>query len=119
MATRAKTICRQAGCSSLVDVPGYCARHADQSVGWQRSHGGQGSTQRGYGYRWQKLRERVMQRDQGLCQCGDCLGGEKRVRIAHHVDHIIPKSQGGTDDLNNLQAINRECHKQKTARENR
>jgi len=36
---------------------------------------------------------------------------------ATEVDHIIPKAKGGTDDMSNLQAINKECHKKKTARE--
>jgi len=39
------------------------------------------------------------------------------VTPATEVDHIIQKANGGTDDLNNLQSINRECHKIKTARE--
>jgi 5-methylcytosine-specific restriction endonuclease McrA len=37
--------------------------------------------------------------------------------VATHVDHKIPKAQGGTDDENNLQAICVTCHKCKTERE--
>ncbi|MGE8515762.1 MAG: HNH endonuclease [Alcaligenes nematophilus] len=33
------------------------------------------------------------------------------------MDHIIPKSQGGTDDLENLQTICGDCHKAKTLKE--
>lgn len=39
-------------------------------------------------------------------------------RIATEVDHIIPLSQGGTDDDANLMAIaGYPCHARKTARE--
>jgi 5-methylcytosine-specific restriction protein A len=84
-------------------------------AGWYRTSTAS-TTQRGYGNDWRRLRVIVMRRDRGLCQCDECkkLG---RIRVAHEVDHIIPKSQGGTDDLSNLQAINRECHKAKTARD--
>jgi len=37
--------------------------------------------------------------------------------VAHEVDHIIPKAQGGTDDPGNLRAINRDCHRAKTQKE--
>lgn len=65
---------------------------------------------------WRRLREYVLQRDGGMCQCEDCKGQDK---IAHEVDHVIPLARGGTDDPGNLRAINRDCHKAKTAREGR
>ena len=37
------------------------------------------------------------------------------MRQANEVDHIIPLAKGGTDELRNLQAINAECHRRKTA----
>ena len=60
----------------------------------------------------------MLRRDNGLCQCKECQGGKIRVTPATEVDHIIPKAKGGTDDLDNLQAINKECHKRKTTKEN-
>ncbi|WP_310888200.1 HNH endonuclease [Burkholderia pseudomallei] len=71
---------------------------------------------RGYGAHWEKLRAAVLLRDGGICRCAECqrLG---RVREAHEVDHVVPKARGGTDDLGNLSAINRDCHRAKTARE--
>lgn len=72
---------------------------------------------RGYGTAWNKLRLMVLRRDNGICQCVDCQGGKLRLTAATEVDHIKPKADGGTDDLSNLQAINKECHKKKTARE--
>ncbi len=71
---------------------------------------------RGYGSSWDKLRLLVLQRDNGLCQCQTCKNNQ-RIKQATEVDHIIPKANGGTDEVSNLQAINKECHKIKTARE--
>lgn len=68
--------------------------------------------QRGYGSKWEKARASVMQRDQHLCQ--PCMA-EGRVTPATECDHIIPKSKGGTDAADNLQAICRDCHAAKTA----
>jgi 5-methylcytosine-specific restriction enzyme A len=64
---------------------------------------------------WDRLRKTVMMRDQHLCQTCWRHG---RVTAAHAVDHIKPKAQGGTDDLENLEAICRACHLDKTLREN-
>ena len=36
---------------------------------------------------------------------------------SYEVDHIIPLSQGGTNDKSNLQALRSECHKLKTSYE--
>ena len=70
--------------------------------------------ERGYGYDWTKRREHVMRRDMHLCQPCYLKG---RPTPATQVDHIIPKSQDGTADMDNLQAICDDCHKAKTAQE--
>ncbi len=71
---------------------------------------------RGYGSEWDKLRLVILRRDNGICRCSECkrLG---RIRVAHEVDHILPRAKGGTDAPENLQAINRDCHKAKTDHE--
>jgi 5-methylcytosine-specific restriction protein A len=66
--------------------------------------------------RWGNLREQVLRRDNGLCQCERCKS-TGALRLATEVDHIIPIHKGGADSGNNLQAINVECHKLKTAAE--
>ena len=70
---------------------------------------------RGYSSAWDKIRVIVLQRDNGLCQCEECQGGKVRLTLANEVHHILSKAKGGTDDLSNLQAINKECHKRETA----
>lgn len=59
------------------------------------------------------LRTRVMRRAHGLCQKNspDC------TLTATAVDHIIPVSEGGTDDLSNLEATCAACHAPKTQAE--
>lgn len=71
---------------------------------------------RGYGTAWDRLRPIILKRDGYVCQCEDCKR-EGIVRPATHVDHIIAKAQGGTDDPSNLQSMNVKCHMRKTARE--
>lgn len=62
---------------------------------------------------WRRLREQVLQRDKYLCQCQECK--ERFVPLeANEVDHIIPLARGGTDSMDNLRAINADCHKRKT-----
>ena len=70
---------------------------------------------RGYGAAWVRLREQVMQRDTWLCQSCRKQG---YVEQATQVDHIIPKAKGGTDNMDNLQALCEKCHVDKTARDN-
>lgn len=53
-------------------------------------------------------------RDLFKCQtCGVLVMGKGEA----HVDHIVPKVDGGTDDMENLQTLCRSCHSRKTALE--
>lgn len=107
--------CAHAGCPALVfDGAGWCQKHIRPKPGSFSDPSRGTRQQRGYGAEWEKLRKQILQRDKGLCQV--CLQ-EGRYRPAKAVDHIKPKSQGGTDDHDNLQAICVECHRTKTARE--
>lgn len=71
--------------------------------------------ERGYDHRWDKLRLVVLTRDNHLCQV--CLS-RNRVTAANQVDHIVPRSKGGGDELENLQALCKPCHDAKTVSEN-
>ena len=61
---------------------------------------------------WRLLRIKCLHRDAFRCvQCG------KAGKL--EVDHVIPIASGGrATDLDNLQALCRDCHIRKTAREN-
>jgi len=58
--------------------------------------------------RWRKIRQRIINRDRGICQqCGN---------EGDSVDHIVPRNQGGTDDDFNLQLLCRSCNSSKGGR---
>lgn len=57
---------------------------------------------------WEALRQAVLERDQGICHY--CQG------IATTADHIIPKSKGGEDRMDNLVASCRPCNARKGAK---
>ncbi|MFP8954107.1 HNH endonuclease [Natrialbaceae archaeon A-arb3/5] len=57
-----------------------------------------------YGEGWDELRRRTLQRDGYACtRCG----ADERTLQAHHV---IPRSAGGPDELDNLLTLCRPCH---------
>ena len=70
-----------------------------------------GTTARGYGWQWQQLRLRILQRDLYMCQACKRAG---RITPARDVDHRINKAAGGTDDPDNLQSLCKPCHEAKT-----
>lgn len=114
MPRQAPTKCRHVGCRRLVELPGYCGDHAKEASGWQRDTNRGSRHARGYGAKWVRLRARILERDNGLCQPCRKVG---RVTAARHVDHIVAKAEGGTDDESNLQSICPTCHAAKTADE--
>lgn len=65
------------------------------------------------GRSWMTLRERVLMRDDYLCQ--HCL--PERVSVASEVDHITPLHLGGGNNMDNLQSLCKDCHAVKTAGE--
>ena len=61
--------------------------------------------QKGFNYEYGSRKEAVLNRDNYTCQ----LCGKKHVRLEVH--HIIFRSNGGTDDENNLITLCEACHK--------
>ena len=69
----------------------------------------------GYDRRWQRL-ARWFRRRHPLC--ADPFGfhaADGSPKLGHSVDHIVPRSAGGTDDPTNLQTLCASCHARKTA----
>lgn len=113
MPTLAPKPCGHSGCRNLVrDGSTRCETHKEKKKSnFSRQLS---STERGYGYAWQKLRLVILRRDGGICQACKALG---KLTAGNIVDHIKPKEEGGSDDLDNLQAICKPCHTMKTAKE--
>jgi 5-methylcytosine-specific restriction protein A len=69
---------------------------------------------RGYGREWQKIRNLFIKQNPLCVKCK-----AKRLTVpAKEIDHILPKSKGGGDEVSNLQALCKACHSRKTATEN-
>ena len=100
--------CNQPRCNAHSKKGGRCDEH--QPEAWVSSKG-KTAHERGYGYKWTKLRNSILKRDKYLCK--ECL--KKGVLTqAKEVDHILNKAQGGTDSVVNLQSLCKACHKTKT-----
>jgi 5-methylcytosine-specific restriction endonuclease McrA len=65
------------------------------------------ATVRGYcSAGWKAARREVLLRDNYQCQVCKAVVAGKRA----HVDHIVPKSQGGSDEVRNLRCLCVSCH---------
>lgn len=65
----------------------------------------------GYGRRaWRLARRERLLIDNWQCQdCGRVVSGREA-----HVDHVVAKASGGSDDMSNLRTLCRSCHSRKT-----
>ena len=55
---------------------------------------------------WKAARREVLLRDNYQCKvCGAVVHGKRA-----HVDHIVPKAQGGSDEVSNLRTLCVSCH---------
>jgi 5-methylcytosine-specific restriction protein A len=73
-----------------------------------------GVVERKRGYAGVKDRQRIRERDCGLCQ--ECKR-QGRTTVGHPVDHIIPLWAGGSDADINKETLCIDCHDAKSARE--
>jgi len=92
--------CNAPACGALTQER-FCPAHKRQANIARGS-----SAERGYDRRWRKLRDWVL-RHEPLCR--ECWKAG-RVTAATEVHHIIAKSQGGTDDADNLEPTCKPCH---------
>ena len=59
-----------------------------------------------YTYGWTTIRWQILTRDNFTCQ----YCGRKAPDVELHIDHIIPKSKGGTNESENLVVACAECN---------
>lgn len=108
-----RTVCKSCKTNKSTGKDGYCDRC--RKPNWELWQSRKGNRhERGYGNGWLLIRRYVLQRDNYLCQ--HCLLSG-RYTSATEVDHIIPKSLGGSDSYDNLQSLCKKCHSRKTSRE--
>ena len=62
-------------------------------------------------------KEKLFQEQEGKCANPDCQTEIRLCNNTCHCDHIIPREDGGTNDLENLQLLCVACHKDKCASE--
>jgi 5-methylcytosine-specific restriction protein A len=91
--------CRTPYCAEYAQADGWCARH------WRPKYA---EGEHRMSPDWSTLRLEILRRDQWRCQL--CRAP------ANHVDHIRPRSAGGTDHSSNLRALCAPCHHRETGR---
>ena len=107
-----KKPCRHPGCPELVDGR-YCTEHTRLHNRHYEKYQRKPETRKLYGHAWRKIRNQFI-RQHPLC--AHCLVNGKAT-LAEEVDHILPLSQGGTHETNNLQSLCKSCHSRKSAKE--
>jgi 5-methylcytosine-specific restriction enzyme A len=103
---RAPKECPYNGCETRITSGRYCAEHSNNwkqsPSGWVKPPG------------WDRTRRQILERDQGICHLCHQPGADT-------VDHLRPKSRGGSDHPNNLAAVHDShpphCHRAKTNRD--
>ena len=69
-------------------------------------------------HRTEPERRKIAKRQQWLCAGKECPAATHGQELEEYdVDHIVPLSLGGTEELDNLQALCPSCHRKKTDRE--
>lgn len=95
-------VCASPGCPVLTEAS-RCPDH--RPAAWSKSS----SSSRSLPRDWNDRRARVLERDGHACYvCG---------RPAVEVDHLLPRTAGGGDELSNLAAICEDHHREKSKAE--
>lgn len=116
MPTAPRRPCTYPGCGALA-AGSRCEKHRRvESKQYDRERGT--AHQRGYTSKWAKASAAFL-RAHPLCQCDECQEGRLRLLPSQVTDHRIPH-RGDMQlfwDRTNWQAMSKECHDKKTARE--
>ncbi len=106
--------CHHPGCKELIREENYCARH-NQEHQAEYEQKRDSAASRGYDAKWRRLRKMYL-RAHPICT-DPFKDHSKQLVVATEVDHVIPISDGGTDDWDNLQGLCKPCHSKKGAKD--
>lgn len=110
MSNRPPRACRKPGCRAYAaSGSSYCEHHqlTSKPPAWATST--KSRHERGYGDDWYAVAA-IVRAEEPVCRI--C-----KREATQQVDHITPKSMGGTNDRHNLQGVCKRCHARKTAAE--
>jgi 5-methylcytosine-specific restriction protein A len=107
MPMKPKRPCRYPGCPNLCeDGEQYCPEHKALMKKHYETFTRGYSPGKRYGRSWQRVRTRYVHKHP-LCEM--CLKQGRYVAV-EEVHHIVPLSEGGTNDESNLMSLCRSCH---------
>lgn len=94
-----------------VEPPHPLSRLPDMTQKIDEQTGAGGASDDRYPPNWDAIRQRVLARDEYQCQRSNCdARGGPCGSAKLHVHHIIPVSEGGSHDRENLVTLCRDCH---------
>ena len=105
-----KKPCAHPGCYRMQTKNSRCDEH-QREPNWKNNKSRRAG---GNGWEWDRIKKKILNRDGFLCQ--ECLSNGVS-KLAREVDHILPRAEGGGDELSNLQSLCYSCHKTKTKRD--
>ncbi len=100
-----KKPCKYPGCPNLTEKT-YCEEHEKEMNRAYEKYGRDKTVRRKYGRAWKRIRDKHVSQHPF---CEKCL--EKGVLVpVDEVHHILPLSEGGTHDKENLISLCKSCH---------
>ena len=114
MPRKPKRPCTYPGCGRLTDDR-YCEEHRQVAGRQYNKYQRDPNTSQRYGRAWRRIRELYIQAHPICEQCEK----EGRLTLAEEVHHILPLTDGGTNDAENLMALCKSCHSRITVRDGR
>ena len=106
MPYKPKRPCAYPGCGRLAEREQYCAEHQKVMDKQYNQHERDPASNKRYGRAWKRIRDRYVHKHP-LCE--QCLKKGRYVAV-EEVHHILPLSEGGTNEESNLMSLCRSCH---------
>lgn len=110
-----KRPCAYIGCPRLAVNGQYCAVHQKEMERHYNHFQRDLECNKRYGRAWKRIRDRFI-KAHPLCE--ECRK-QGRLTPAAEVHHILPLSDGGTHDYDNLMALCKACHSRITLEANK